>query len=76
MLSSILLRELLYPQDGLEKRGFKESGFLNEVAEVVRTGNVLRLYPFFSHVYLLMAMAGSKKLLILESIMHIGSNFN
>ena len=25
-------------KDGLERRGFKESGFLNEVAEVVRTG--------------------------------------
>lgn len=25
-------------KDGLEKRGFKETGFLNEVAEVVRTG--------------------------------------
>ncbi|KAJ7941026.1 Glutamate--cysteine ligase, chloroplastic, partial [Quillaja saponaria] len=25
-------------KDGLERRGFKESGFLNEVAEVVKTG--------------------------------------
>ena len=25
-------------KDCLERRGFKESGFLNEVAEVVRTG--------------------------------------
>ena len=25
-------------KDGLERRGFKESGFLNEVSEVVRTG--------------------------------------
>ena len=25
-------------KDGLERRGFKELGFLNEVAEVVRTG--------------------------------------
>ena len=24
-------------KDGLERRGFKESGFLNEVVEVVRT---------------------------------------
>lgn len=29
----------MYLQDGLERRGFKESGFLNAVAEVVRTGN-------------------------------------
>ncbi|KAJ8449254.1 hypothetical protein Cgig2_002386 [Carnegiea gigantea] len=32
-----LLRGCLL-QDGLERRGFKEIGFLNEVAEVVRTG--------------------------------------
>lgn len=25
-------------KDGLERRGYKETGFLNEVAEVVRTG--------------------------------------
>ena len=36
-------------KDGLERRGFKESGFLNEVAEVVRTGvtpaeKLLKLY--------------------------------
>ena len=36
-------------KDVLERRGFKESGFLNEVAEVVRTGvtpaeKVLELY--------------------------------
>jgi hypothetical protein len=29
----------MYLQDGLERRGYKESGFLNAVAEVVRTGN-------------------------------------
>ncbi|XP_028104986.1 glutamate--cysteine ligase, chloroplastic-like [Camellia sinensis] len=27
-----------FAKDGLERRGFKETGFLNEVAEVVRTG--------------------------------------
>ncbi|XP_062027807.1 glutamate--cysteine ligase, chloroplastic-like [Rosa rugosa] len=27
-----------FAKDGLERRGFKESGFLNEVVEVVRTG--------------------------------------
>lgn len=35
----MLLRTLVYLQDGLERRGFKESGFLNAVAEVVKTGN-------------------------------------
>ncbi|XP_028767411.1 glutamate--cysteine ligase, chloroplastic-like [Neltuma alba] len=29
---------LKFSKDGLERRGFKETGFLNEVAEVVRTG--------------------------------------
>lgn len=29
---------VLCMQDGLERRGYKETGFLNEVAEVVRTG--------------------------------------
>jgi hypothetical protein len=28
-------------QSGLERRGYKEVGFLREVDEVVRTGNVL-----------------------------------
>ena len=37
------------PQDGLERRGYKEAGFLNAVAEVVRTGvtpaeNLLEMY--------------------------------
>lgn len=27
-------------QDGLERRGFKESGFLDEVVEVVKTANL------------------------------------
>lgn len=27
-------------QDGLDRRGYKESGFLNAVAEVVATGKV------------------------------------
>lgn len=37
----------MYLQDGLERRGFKESGFLNAVAEVVRTGNEFLDYiPF------------------------------
>ena len=36
-------------KDGLERRGFKESSFLNEVAEEVRTGvtpaeKLLKLY--------------------------------
>lgn len=29
---------LFVPQDGLERRGYKEAGFLNAVDEVVRTG--------------------------------------
>ena len=29
---------LLVPQDGLERRGYKEAGFLNALTEVVRTG--------------------------------------
>lgn len=33
--------EFFLLQDGLERRGFKESGFLNEVAEVVRTGKLI-----------------------------------
>jgi hypothetical protein len=31
-------RFYLVVQDGLERRGYKESGFLREVAEVVETG--------------------------------------
>ncbi|XP_057821697.1 glutamate--cysteine ligase, chloroplastic isoform X4 [Cryptomeria japonica] len=31
-------RQMLRTKDGLQRRGFKETGFLNEVAEVVRTG--------------------------------------
>ncbi|XP_035830216.1 glutamate--cysteine ligase, chloroplastic isoform X2 [Helianthus annuus] len=31
-------RQMLRNKDGLERRGYKETGFLNEVAEVVRTG--------------------------------------
>lgn len=36
-------------QDGLERRGFKESGFLKEVTEVVRTG--IDSGPFFYWSY-------------------------
>lgn len=42
LLPLLLLLKALYTysslQDGLERRGFKESGFLDEVAEVVKTG--------------------------------------
>ncbi|KAA8522403.1 hypothetical protein F0562_013236 [Nyssa sinensis] len=34
----MLRNEVPLAKDGLERRGFKETGFLNEVAEVVRTG--------------------------------------
>ncbi|THG16521.1 hypothetical protein TEA_010564 [Camellia sinensis var. sinensis] len=33
-----------FAKDGLERRGFKEIGFLNEVAEVVRTGSSSESY--------------------------------
>jgi hypothetical protein len=46
-------RFYLVVQDGLERRGYKESGFLREVAEVVETGmdlpnNFLVIVKFFS----------------------------
>lgn len=37
--SDVYFVHILLLQDGLERRGYKESGFLKEVAEVVRTGN-------------------------------------
>ncbi|XP_038687484.1 glutamate--cysteine ligase, chloroplastic-like [Tripterygium wilfordii] len=38
-------------KDGLERRGFKESGFLNEVAEVVRTGNSFGIYNLYHSMW-------------------------
>jgi len=32
-------------QDGLERRGYKEAGFLREVAEVVKTGKTSYYFP-------------------------------
>ena len=34
-------QSLVLLQDGLERRGFKEVGFLNAVAEVASTGNLV-----------------------------------
>lgn len=36
-----LLKLFFVGQDGLERRGYNETGFLNALAEVVETGNVL-----------------------------------
>ncbi|XP_020974841.1 glutamate--cysteine ligase, chloroplastic isoform X2 [Arachis ipaensis] len=38
LLKHVAEEVLQLARDGLERRGFKETGFLNEVAEVVRTG--------------------------------------
>ncbi|KAI7757103.1 hypothetical protein M8C21_034057 [Ambrosia artemisiifolia] len=38
LLKHVAEEVLEFAKDGLERRGYKETGFLNEVAEVVRTG--------------------------------------
>ncbi|XP_062027809.1 glutamate--cysteine ligase, chloroplastic-like [Rosa rugosa] len=35
-----------FAKDGLERRGFKESGFLNEAVEIMRTGNDMAFQIF------------------------------
>nr|GEX01445.1 glutamate--cysteine ligase, chloroplastic [Tanacetum cinerariifolium] len=38
LLKHVAEEVLTFAKDGLDRRGYKETGFLNEVAEVVRTG--------------------------------------
>ncbi|KAM0019943.1 putative glutamate--cysteine ligase [Helianthus debilis subsp. tardiflorus] len=48
LLKHVAEEVLQFAKDGLERRGYKETGFLNEVAEVVRTGELCFLFLVFS----------------------------
>jgi len=50
----VIMFMLPSPQSGLERRGYKEVGFLREVDEVVRTGNAIQLPLVTDHILALL----------------------